>query len=133
MKKTMNTRILAIALASIFTVSLSTTALANDDKKVIPVDLKFIGNIQSQPVFQLTFNSPDENEFSIIVRDEFNTVLYRDYVKGNVTKKFLLNTEELGSTGIVFEITGNKTHKKVVYEVNKQSRFVEDVVVNKVD
>jgi len=133
MKKTMNTRILAIALASIFTVSLSTTALANDEKKAIPVELKFIGNIQSQPVFQLTFNSPDENEFTIIVRDEFNTVLYRDYVKGNVTKKFLLNTEELGNTAIQFEITGKKTHKKVIYEVNKQSRFVEDVVVNKMD
>lgn len=134
MKKTMNTRILAIALASIFTVTLSTTVLANDEKKAIPVELKFIGNIENQPVFQLTFSSPDENEFTILVRDEFNNVLYRDYVKaGNVTKKFLLNTEELGNTTIQFEITGKKTHKKVIYEVNKQSRFVEDVVVNKMD
>ncbi len=134
MKKTMNTRILAIALASIFTVTLSTTVLANDEKKAIPVELKFIGNIENQPVFQLTFASPDENEFTIVVRDEFNTVLYRDFVKaGNVTKKFLLNTEELGNTTIQFEITGKKTHKKVIYEVNKQSRFVEDVVVNKMD
>jgi hypothetical protein len=134
MKKTMNTRILAIALASIFTVTLSTTVLANDEKKAIPVELKFIGNIENQPVFQLTFASPDENEFTIVVRDEFNTVLYRDYVKaGNVTKKFLLNTEELGNTTIQFEITGKKTHKKVIYEVNKQSRFVEDVVVNKMN
>lgn len=134
MKKTMNTRILAIALATIFTVTLSTTVLANDEKKAIPVELKFIGNIENQPVFQLTFSSPDENEFTIVVRDEFNTVLYRDYVKaGNITKKFLLNTEELGNTAIQFEITGKKTHKKVIYEVNKQSRFVEDVVVNKMN
>lgn len=134
MKKTMNTRILAIALASIFAVTFSTTVLANDEKKAIPVELKFIGNIENQPVFQLTFSSPDENEFTIVVRDEFNTVLYRDYVKaGNITKKFLLNTEELGNTTIQFEITGKKTHKKVIYEVNKQARFVEDVVINKMD
>jgi hypothetical protein len=134
MKKTMNTRILAIALASIFAVTFSTTVLANDEKKAIPVELKFIGNIENQPVFQLTFSSPDENEFTIVVRDEFNTVLYRDNVKaGNITKKFLLNTEELGNTAIQFEITGKKTHKKVIYEVNKQERFVEDVVINKMN
>ena len=96
--------------------------------------MKFIGNIENQPVFQLTFTNAEENEFSIVVRDEFNTVLYRDYVKaGNVTKKFLLNTEDLGNTAIQFEITGKKTHKKVIYEVNKQSRLVEDVVVNKMN
>ncbi len=132
MKKTMITRIFTIALASVFTIGLSNTALANDEKKAIPVELKFIGNIENQPVFQLTFTNAEENDFTIVVRDEFNTVLYRDYVKaGNVTKKFLLNTDELGNTAIFFEITGKKTTKTVVYEVNKQSRVVEDVVISK--
>jgi hypothetical protein len=137
MKKTMITRIFTIALVSLFTIALNNTALANDDKKndekkAIPVELKFIGNIQNQPVFQLSFNNAGENDFTVVVRDEFNTVLYRDYVKGgNVTKKFLLNTDEIGNTAIFFEITGKKTDKTVVYEVNKQSRLVEDLVISK--
>ena len=134
MKKTMITRIFAIVLASFFTVALSIPALANDEKKTIPVELKFIGNIENRPVFQLTFTNAEEADYTIIVRDEFNTVLYRDYVKaGNTSKKFLLNTDEIGNGIVYFEISGKKSSKTVVYEVNKQSRVIEDVVVNKKD
>lgn len=132
MKKTMITRIFTVALVGLFTVATSNTALANDEKKAIPVELKFVGHIENKPVFQLTFNNAVENDFTVVVRDEYNTVLYRDYVKaGNVSKKFLLNTDELGNTAIYFEIIGKKTDKTVVYEVNKQSRLVEDVVISK--
>ena len=130
-KVSINTRILAIALAAIFNMAFLSPAFAIDEKKVIPVDLKFIGNIENKPVFELTFANADENEYTVVVRDEYNTVLYRDNVKGNATKKFMLNIEELGNTGVQFEITGKKTDKKVVYEVNKNSRFIEDVVINK--
>jgi hypothetical protein len=130
----MITRIFAIVLASFFTVALSIPALANDEKKTIPVELKFIGNIENRPVFQLTFTNAEEADYTIIVRDEFNTVLYRDYVKaGNTSKKFLLNTDEIGNGIVYFEISGKKSSKTVVYEVNKQSRVIEDVVVNKKD
>ena len=106
--------------------------LANDDKKTIPVELKFIGNIQNRPVFQLSFNNAEEADYTVLVRDEFNTVLYREYVKaGNTNKKFMLNTDEIGNGVVYFEISGKKETKPVVYEVNKQSRIVEDVVVNK--
>jgi len=130
-KLSINPRILAIALATIFSVAFLSPAFAIDDKKAIPVDLKFIGNIENQPVFELAFTNADESEYTVIVRDEYNTVLYRDNVKGNATKKFMLNIEDLGNTGVQFEITGKKTDKTVIYEVNKKSRFIEDVVINK--
>src|SRR5436190_10707799 len=97
MKKVLiNTRILAIALGATFATAFSSPALATEEKKAIPVELKFVGNIESQPVFLLSFNNADESGYTIVVRDEFNNVLYRDNVKGgNITKKFLLNTEEL--------------------------------------
>jgi len=134
MKKVlMNTRILAIALATTFTTALSSPALANEEKKAIPVELKFVGNIESQPVFLLSFNNVDESNYTIVVRDEYGNVLYRDNVKGGkITKKFMLNTDELGNVAIQFEIIGKKTEKTVVYEVNKKSRLVEDLVINKV-
>lgn len=133
MKNTlMNTRSLAIALATTFTIAMASPALANDEKKAIPVELKFIGNIENKPVFQLTFSNPVETEFTVVVRDKYNNVFYKEIVKGgNISKKFLLNIEELGDATIEFEITGKKTDKTVIYEVNKKSRVVEDVVISK--
>ena len=130
--KMMSNRVLAFVLAGIVTLTAFTPALANDDKKLIPVELRFIGNINNQPVFQLSFDSKEDNEFVVVVRDEFNNVLYKDVVKGiKNSKKFLLNTDELGDAAISFEITGGKDEKPVIYEVNKKSRMVQDVVISK--
>jgi hypothetical protein len=128
-----NTRIFAFALVATFAIAFTTPALAIDEKKDIPVELKYVGNIKSQPVFQLTFNNAEESQYTIVVRDENNNVLYRDNVKGsNITKKFLINLEEVGDVNIRFEIAGKKTEKTVVYEVNKKSQVVEDLVVSKI-
>ena len=73
MKKVLiNTRILAIALAATFTTAFSSPALAIEEKKTIPVELKFVGNIGDQPVFLLNFTNSEENEYTIVVRDEID-------------------------------------------------------------
>jgi len=133
MKKVLiNTRIFAIALAVTFTTAFSSPVWAIDEKKAIPVEMKFIGNIENQPVFQLTFNNIEETEFTIVVRDEFNYVLYRDNIKaGHITRKFRLNTEELGDAAIQFEITDRETKETVIFEVNKKQSLIEDVVITK--
>lgn len=134
MKSMMNTRLVAIALVTVLSVAFSTPALAGDETKVIPVELKFIGNVQNQPLFHMTFNSTDDSEFTIIVRDQVGNILYKDVVKGkNISKKFMLNTEELGDAELKFTVTSKSYEKPVVFEVNKQTRFVQDVVVNKVN
>ena len=128
-----NTRIFAIALAITSTTALSTPALAIEDKKAIPVELTFLGNINNQPVVQLNFTNTEVNEYTVVVRDSYGMVLYKDKVKGrNMTQKFILNTEDLGDGEVHFEITGTKNDKTARYEVNTVSRLVEDVVVNKV-
>ena len=134
MKSTIfSSRILAIAFTVIFSLALAAPALANDEKKEIPMELKFLGNIGDKPVFQLSFNNPEDNVFVITVRDQFNNVLYKDIIKGeNNSRKFMLNTDELGEDAAVsFEITGKKSEQAVVYEVNKKSRMIQDVVISK--
>lgn len=129
-----NTRIFAIALAVTCTTAFSTPALAIEEKKTIPVELKFAGNIDNRPVFLLNFTNTEVNEYTIIVRDSYGFVLYKDKVKGsNMTQKFIINTEDLGDGELKFEIIGKKTDKTAVYEVNTVSRLVEDVVVSKVN
>jgi|SRR5687768_12945986 len=128
-----NTRIFAVALAVAFTTAFSTPALAIDEKKTIPVELKFVGNVNNQRVFQLNFTNTEVNEYTVIVRDSYGFVLYKDKVRGsNMNQKFIFNTEELGEGEIQFEIIGKKTDKTAVYEVNMVPRLVSDVVVSKV-
>ncbi|MEI9945975.1 MAG: hypothetical protein WDN26_17360 [Chitinophagaceae bacterium] len=135
MKALLNkTRIVAIALVTIFTVAFTAPALANHEKDAAPVEFKYLGKYKNQPVFEVTFNNNEEdNEFIVTIRDEFKNVLYKDFVKaGTISKKYLLNTEEVGNdVGIQFEITGKKTNKTSVYEINRSSRVVEDLAVNK--
>ena len=133
MKKVLiNTRIFAIALAVTFTTAFNSPALAIDEKKPIPVEMKLVGNVENQPVFELIFTGTEENEFMIVVRDEFNYELYRDNIKaGHVTQKFLLNTEELGDAAIQFEITDKKSNETVIFEVNKKQSFIEVAVISK--
>ena len=132
-KVTINPRIAALALAFVFASSFAIPALAIDEKNAIPVELKFLGHVKDQPLFQLSFTNTIESEFTIIVRDEYNTVLYKDIVKGGTfAKKFLFNTDELGDVALRFEITGTKDQKPVTFEVSKNSRYIQDVVVNKI-
>ena len=131
--KTIFSKTLAlVALVAIFTVSFSTSALAIDETNPSGIELKFIGNLKNQPIFQLTANHPDETEFSVSVMDENNVVLYKDNVRSGVNgKKFMLNTDELGDASVRFEITGKKSNKTIVYEINRNSHVVSDLVINK--
>lgn len=128
-----NPRFTVIALVALFVTAFTAPAMANDEKNVIPVELKFLGNIKNQPLFELNFNANEsESEITVAILDIYGNTLYKDVVKGaNISKKFLLNTEEIGNDVLRFEITGKKTNKTVVYEVNRNSRIVEDLVVNK--
>jgi len=95
------------------------------------VELRFIGKIQDQPLFQMNFLSAEESEFIIVVRDEYNNVLYRDNFKGgNGSRKFML-TEEAAHSQIRFEISGKTLGKPVVFEINNHTKTVQDIVVNR--
>ena len=128
-----NKSIMSIALFAIL-LSASTSALANNDSsRVIPVELKFIGEVKNQLVFLLNFEgNADENEFIVSIIDETGNTLYKEAVKGEkISKRFLLNTDEVGDNTIKFLVTSKKTNQTVTYQVNHVSRTIQDVVVNK--
>ena len=128
------TRIVAIALVAVIAVAFTSPALASDGKNPLPVELRYLGEYKSQPVFELTFNNTEDNEFIVVIRDEQSNVIYKDVIRtGTTSKKYILNTEEVGEdVALQFEITGKKTDKTVVFKVNKNTRYVQDVVVNKI-
>lgn len=108
--------------------------MAGEKNPVVPVELKFAGLVNQQPLFQLIFSgSPLQDEFTISVTDEYGYSLYKENIKGeSFTKKFLLNTDEIGDNTLRFEIYCNKTKKSVAYEVNRNTRFVQEMVIKEV-
>lgn len=117
------------------TLAFSNTTLANGEKnpKSSSIELKFIGHYENQPVFQLNLNNIEEDEFSITFRDDFGNVLYSGKVKGsNISKKFMLNTEEIGDNVLSVEVRAKKNDKADIYQINRNRSYVEETVVNKV-
>jgi hypothetical protein len=135
MKKAMrNYGIFAIALIA-FTVAFSTTTLANDEdgKNNHVTELKYIGNVENQPVFQLNLNSTEEDEYTVTFRDEYGNVLYTDKIKGaNLTKKFLLKADGLGDASLNVVVKSKKNNTSDVYAINRNHSYVEETVVNKI-
>lgn len=130
-----NNRLIAIAFFTVFSVAAAPFAMAADSSynRVMPVELKLVGNINNQPIFQLSYaGNAEQDEFTIIIRDENGNSLYRENIKGeSFTKKFLLNKDEIGDGTLRFEIFSKKHSKSVVYEVNRNVRQVEDLVISK--
>jgi hypothetical protein len=121
-----------VALA--FTLAFSTPTMANDGEKGDhKTELKFIGNMENQPVFELNLANKEEDEYTVIFRDENGNVLYNDKFKGaGLNKKFMLKSEEFGDeilNVIVKSKLGNTTE---VYTINRSHSYVEETQVNKV-
>ena len=135
MKTIFNLRNIALALVTVLTFAVSPAANATDDKNNASVELKFIGNYKNNPVFELNFaQAGADNEYVVVIRDEYGNAIYRETFSSNIlSKKFLLNTEEIGNDTLRFEITGKKSNKTVVYSVNQNTRFVDEVSVTKVN
>jgi hypothetical protein len=133
MKSLINTRMIAIALVATFAVAFTTPALADNGKNTNPVELKYLGEYKSQPVFELTFNTEDNNDYVVIIRDDARNIVHKEVVKGGTVSRKYMITNELADVNVLeFEVTARKTDKTAVFQVNKNSRVVEDLVVNKI-
>jgi hypothetical protein len=135
MKKILsNNRLIAIAFFTVFSIAAAPAAMAHDKNPAVPVELIFLGHVKNQPMFQLSFTGDaTQNDFTILITDEYGNSLYRENIKAeNFTKKFLLNTDEIGDETLHFTIYCKNTKKSVEYAVNRNTRQVSDVVVSEV-
>jgi hypothetical protein len=91
-----------------------------------PVELKYIGNQNNQPVFQLNLTPQSSTEsMSIIIKDDAGNTLFSDNVKGSVfSKKFLLNAEQTEDETIRVDVTTKSGNKQVTYLINTQTRQI---------
>lgn len=128
---------MAIALIVAFTLN-SVAALANDevkknDKNIPGLDFRYIGSKENQPVFLLNLVNAEEDEFTISFRDKNGNVLYSDRLKGsNIRKRFMLNTDEIGTNELSVEIRSKKNNQVQLYKIGTSQSLVTETVVNKI-
>jgi hypothetical protein len=117
----LNKRIVVIAFFTVFTAALA-PATANESEAV-PVELRFVRWVTDQPIFQFDFRGTAQNdEFAIIIKDEFNNVLHKENIKGELfTKSYLLNTNEIADDTLYFEIRSKKSNQSKTYPVNRHT------------
>jgi len=129
----MKKAIILIALIAV-TLGFSTVTLANDEGKTKNItELKFIGNMENQPVFQLNLTNTEDDEFTVTFRDEAGNILYTDKFKGaNITKKFMLKSEEFGDAALHVIVKSKKNGSSDLYIINRSHTYVEETVVNKI-
>jgi len=128
-----NLRTTAIALFAALSIASVNTAMAGEGTKPkAGIDLKFIGNNDNQPVFQLNVNNTEDDEYIVTFRDDQNNVLYAGKLKGiNITKNFQLNTEDGADNTLSVEVKSKKTNKAETYKINRTTSFTQEIVVNK--
>jgi hypothetical protein len=121
---------LTLALSLVFT----TTVLANDGGKDNPkTELKFIGNMENQPVFELNLANKVEDEYTVTFRDEYGNILFTDKFKGaGLTKKFLLKSEDYLDAALNVTVKSRNNNTTEVYSINRSHSYVEETLVNKV-
>jgi hypothetical protein len=127
MKNVMKLSGLVSALIIFFTLAIAAPVKANDEKKDAIGELKVIGNYNDQPVFLLSLNNKVEDEYTIIIRDSYDNVLYTD----NITKKFQL-AEDISGESLSVEVKSKKNNQSEVYKIESSRRLVQETVVNKV-
>ncbi len=129
-----NLRTTSFALLAALLIASTGTTLANEGTKPKSsgTDLKFIGNNDNQPVFQLNLNNAGEEEYIVTFRDEQNNVLYAGRLKGtNISKNFQLNTEDGVDGVIAVEVRDRKSNKVETYKINRTTSYTQEIVVNK--
>lgn len=113
------------------------TAHAAERKKAeqleTPVEIKYIGKVDSQPVYQVDVDNLNEDEIYLTLRDENGSLLYSDTFKGKkFSKKFQFNVADADSMKITLGLTSKNEKKSQVLQFNNVIKTYEDVVVTKV-
>jgi hypothetical protein len=130
--KTFISRSKIIALAFVVTFSLASAKTFATYKNDTPVQLVYLGNVNNQPVFQLVLNNDETTSYVVTLRDASGDVLYSEEIKGKqFPRKYRVNTDEAGVSGIRFEVKNKKDNTKTTYTVSATSHVVQDVAISK--
>jgi hypothetical protein len=122
----------AAALLVVFSL-IGNAVFANNGNGDTPAaQLKYIGSIGHQPLFQLNLDGVKEAYYYISIKDQKGQELYSEKVKAKTfTRTFRLDTEDIGDAVLTVEVRSSGSNKPEVFTINRKTRFVEENSVSK--
>jgi hypothetical protein len=120
-------------LVSVLFMNVASAADKNSAKSG-PYELKYVGKLHEQPIFQLDIENLPKEDVFIRLEDEVGNVLYSEkFNEKNFSKKFQFDVSEGSSTRIKMSLWSKTLKQSQVFEINNVLKLVENVVVTKVD
>ncbi|HTI12341.1 MAG TPA: hypothetical protein VL832_27400 [Puia sp.] len=120
---------------TIFLLAAATTQAQSTAVKDLPkeeaIQVKYLGTQDDLVVFNVTYKNSGGSAFSLLVKDQDGSELYRNvYSEKDFNKQFRLPRAD--RSRLTFVIRNNKESETVkTFEINVNSRYVEDVAVKK--
>ncbi len=113
-----NSSLILVAFLTIFSVSAKAAAV-DPANPVVPAALKYAGMLKDNPVFELSVDGQSD-DYTISISDVNGNRLYSEKIRGDkFTKRFLLNSEELGDEKLYFTVYSRNNNQSAVYEINE--------------
>ena len=136
MKKVMSkNKAIMVALMAMIGTSLVNPVSAMDKKSDPPgVEIKYLGFVDKNPVFEISMNNAEPDNFVVTIRDKTGSILYSERLSGkNLTRKYRIDTEEeITNGGLRFEVRSVNSKKTEVYVVGVNENVTREVAVNKI-
>ncbi len=127
-----NMKTVVAAFVLVLTLGFANTSFANNGENTNAVELKYLGNLKNQPVFQLNIKGAVGAEFMVRITDEANNVVYAEKLKGlDISKKFQLSDEALENSLLTFEVINKKDNSVTTFKVRNNTRTVQDIEIAK--
>jgi hypothetical protein len=134
MKKQTVNNIVRNMIVAVFSMVLFMQANANnsvssENKTEKKIDIHYAGVFNEDLSFNVSFENPTGQSFTLNVFDEFGQSLYRaNFSDKNFKKKFVVPKNE---SVLTFVIQVGKEVYKEKFDVNIRTRQIEDVIVKK--
>ena len=122
-------------LMAIISTSFSNPVSAMDKKSDPPgVEIKYLGFSDKNPVFEITMNNAQADNYFIVIRDQSGTVLYSEKLSGkNLSRKYRIDTEEeITEGGLRFEVRSVNSKKTEVYIAGVSENTTREMAVTKI-
>jgi hypothetical protein len=127
-----------IALMLLIT-ALPATSNAAEEKKaekstMAPVEVKFLGQLDNQPVFEMNIDNNNADVLYLTLKDEEGNVLYGEKLNDKkISKKFRFMSSGYEGLNVTLNLTSKSSKNTQTYQISNVSKVVEDVVVTKIN
>lgn len=134
MKKVMNkSKAALIAIITVLGVAFTNSAFAITKADPPLTEVKYLGFVGRNPVFELNLNGIHTDLYLISIRDASGTVIFSERLSGkNISRKYRIDTEEeIPEGGLRFEVRSVKGKKTDVYVADVSENITREVAITK--